>query len=380
MKKIILFIAAALALLALACTERPIPEKDAAKQKGESAQGTEVPSLDPIDYDYYCDDSAYYETMITTEAPPYQLSFSDMDELREFTSSSELSDEEFNSFIDKDEYRRGGIESREEAEAVSEKLNALIYPASSEHRFHVLTVESPEYGFRYCIDYEVGEMGSCTFYGTNHGISADSALERLLADGKFTKVECSNDKINWLYRRDRIGFTGQLYYEADIDGEYVNVTAWNLSQEEAERAIQSFDFCRLSDAIAGDVPVLKAKHDSSLESYGEWIWFGDQYAWQTEALLVQGKLNGPYCGAQTLERVLAIRQFSEVDTGENEHIRRLVYFHKSMSSDCLSFGADIGGYYVFIVSKHLTREAAEKAILALDIERVSALAAAIKNR
>ena len=225
MKKIILFIAAALALLALACAERPIPEKDAAKQKGESAQGTEVPSLEPFDYDYYCDDSVYYETMITTEEPYYQLSFSDMDGLREFTSSSEMSDEEFESFIDKEEYRWCGIESREEAEAVSERLNALICPASSEHRFHALNVLNPEHEFIYYIKYEVGNMGSCTFSGQlTPGVSADSALERLLADGKFTKVECSNEKINWLYRRDRIGFTGQLDYEADIDGEYINIT------------------------------------------------------------------------------------------------------------------------------------------------------------
>ena len=384
MKKtyLLIFLMIALALFALACGERnAIPEKDSAKQKGESASVTEQPSLDPIDYDYYCDDSAYYETLVTTEEPYFRLGFSDMDGLREFTSSSELNEEEFESFIDKEEYRWCGIESREEAEAVSEKLNALIYPASSEHSFHALNVLNPEHEFIYYINYEVGNMGSCTFSGQlTPGVSVDKALERLLADGKFTKVEGSNEKINWLYRRDRLGFTGQLYYEADIDGEYINITTWDLSQEEAEQAILSFDFCRLSDAIAGNAPVLKAKHDSSLESYGEWIWFGDQYAWQTEALLVQGKLNGPYCGAQTLERVLAIRQFSEVDTGENEHIRRLVYFHKSMNSECLSFGADIGGYYVFIVSKHLTREAAEKAILALDIERVSALAAAIKNR
>ena len=60
MRKPILFIIAALALFALACGERnAIPEKDSAKQKGESASVTEPPSLEPIDYDYYCDDSAY---------------------------------------------------------------------------------------------------------------------------------------------------------------------------------------------------------------------------------------------------------------------------------------------------------------------------------
>lgn len=381
MKKpyLLLFLMIALALFALACGVRnAIPEKDGAKQKGERASVTEPPSLEPIDYDYYCDDSAYYETMITTESPYYLLRLSDMDELREFTSSSELSDEEFNSFIDKDEYRWGGIESREEVEAVSEKLKGLIFPASGEHRFHVLNVRSPENEFAYYLDYEVGDMGNCTFSGClNPDISADKALERLLADGKFTKVEGSNEKINWLYRRDRLGFTGQLYYEADIDGEYISITTWDLSPEEAEKAILSFDFCRLSDAIAGDAPVLKARHAPSLESYGEWIWFGNQYDLQTAALIVKGTLNGPYCGAQTLEQVLAVRQFSEVDTGENEHIRRLVYFHKSVDSECLSFGADIGGYYVFIMSINLTREEAAREILSLDIWRVPKLAAAI---
>ncbi|MBR5948526.1 MAG: hypothetical protein IKZ82_07790 [Clostridia bacterium] len=263
MKKLIPFIAAALALFALACAERSMPKKDGAKYKGESVQATqppvetEAPSEPPV------------ETEIPS-APPEEddgtfsldVCLYGADALSEFFAALDKSDGEFDEYLRKmepeyplvGESSLYGVQTREEAKAAAELLGRIPFPISPEYCFTRMRLTMYRGIYEYHIGYQRQGKGYdgidlewIDFSGALNGEdSGADALDRLIegaSEGFFYPIDAEGTRMTRLYGDNGI-FSNYNYFHAEIDGLFMKITTWQCWYD-----VKSFDFGSVREAL-----------------------------------------------------------------------------------------------------------------------------------
>ena len=179
--------------------------------------------------------------------PPPSLDFYGIDELQDFVSSYELSDDDFDRFIKEHNYYLCGIQSKTDLINMVERFDELPFPMSEEYSFNFMDYY-PELG-RYTMVYLMGN-GHCyfTFFEGVEGDS-ESLLDSAIESKNVSLMELDQPtSIRRLYVLNDTNDDVTTFY-SDINGYFVEIETCYLSPGEAEEAILSFDFGTLSEFL-----------------------------------------------------------------------------------------------------------------------------------
>lgn len=251
-KKCLSLLIAVAACMACACAQPPCEDNPNALPSigaSEEVQPTAVQTAAPFDN----------EPSISGE-----IVFESADELREFVSLSEMSDDEFERYMHENDLGYYGIRSKDDIKLIKSRLAAFPFPISRSDEW---TLASLIYlpSFNDCrIGFNREDNATCSF-GFFFGMDAASKgtdvefEESLIRDySSLCLIESSRFvHLRKLYAvEDKTEYSNSPYlpedmlvFYANIDGAWASILTRRLSREEAEKAICSFDFVKLSDII-----------------------------------------------------------------------------------------------------------------------------------
>lgn len=183
------------------------------------------------------------------------LEFKGMNDLRDFFASIELSDEEFERFIMENDYTSGNIHSKEDVRAACELMNGIPFPISKEHAIGDVTFfndSESEYFFR--VNYQLDENRSLSFLSSaEEEYGSAVMLNRIVMDMDAPPAAVDigeHEHIEMLYCDKDVHVNVMAGLYALIDGRCFKIDSFGSTRDEAIKAILSFDFTRLSDALA----------------------------------------------------------------------------------------------------------------------------------
>lgn len=177
------------------------------------------------------------------------LYFTDLDALKAFLDSPELSDEEFEQFVSEKLDPAMGIVTKEDARAVIGRIEQIPFPMTADLEpsgFEFYFYNKSEGNYLYSIEYSMPDGGICSFFGQLEGeYSLAKDIEAYASSASPVDFE-GNAFVNRLYYEN---FGDVQVFYADIGGRIVNAQFRNLTYDEALEALCFFAFGKASELI-----------------------------------------------------------------------------------------------------------------------------------
>lgn len=177
------------------------------------------------------------------------LYFTDLDALKAFLASPELSDEEFEQFVSEKLDPAMGIVTKEDARAVIGRIEQIPFPMTADLEpsgFKFYFYNKSEANYLYSIEYSMPDGGVCSFFGQLEGeYSLAKDIEAYASSASPVDFE-GNAFVNRLYYES---FGDVQAFYADIGGRIVNAQFRNLTYDEALEALSFFAFGKAAELI-----------------------------------------------------------------------------------------------------------------------------------
>lgn len=182
------------------------------------------------------------------------LYFTDLDALKEFLDSPELSDEEFEQFVSEKLDPAMGIVTKEDARAVIGRIEQIPFPMTADLEpsgFEFYFYNKSEANYPYSIAYNMPDGSVCSFFGQLEGeYSLAKDIEAYASHASPVDFE-GNAYVNRLYY-ESFGDVHAFY--ADIGGRIVNAQFRNLTYDEALETLLSFGFESITESVIKSDP------------------------------------------------------------------------------------------------------------------------------
>lgn len=182
------------------------------------------------------------------------LYFTDLDALKAFLDSPELSDEEFEQFVSEKLDPAMGIVTKEDARAVIGRIEQIPFPMTADLEpsgFEFYFYNKSEGNYLYSIEYSMPDGGICSFFGQLEGeYSLAKDIEAYASSASPVDFE-GNAFVNRLYYES---FGDVQVFYADIGGRIVNAQFRNLTYDEALEALLSFGFESIIESVIKSDP------------------------------------------------------------------------------------------------------------------------------
>ena len=177
------------------------------------------------------------------------LYFTDLDALKAFLASPELSDDEFEQFVSEKLDPAMGIVAKEDARAVIGRIEQIPFPMTADLEpsgFEFYFYNKSEANYLYSIEYSMPDGGVCYFFGQLEGeYSLAKDIEAYASSASPVDFE-GNAFVNRLYYES---FGDVQAFYADIGGRIVNAQFRNLTYDEALEALCFFAFGKAAELI-----------------------------------------------------------------------------------------------------------------------------------
>ncbi len=194
------------------------------------------------------------------------ITFSYPTGLTEFFISQSFNEEEFGEYASKTGLEQQGIRTPADAQSVIELMRGIPFPSSEEYDLiSVSFLNHPEGEYAYDVIYYVPGGGSLIFNGRLAGEDTlDGMLNVITGESEVFQMNVDgNAHISRLFRAEDMSFNEHYFgneetslgFHAEVDGKYMQIASYGLSEQEAVKAINRFDFRDVFDAAPVIVPV-----------------------------------------------------------------------------------------------------------------------------